>query len=95
MKTQHCPASDANSIVRHHAQHQCAGGHARPVNHDAIACHTHTLEQIEERTDLTAWTAENAKSSAMAGALHTNTKMIVAARAVRIPHPFVRLQETS
>src|SRR5260370_1352837 len=50
----------ADAVVRHQAQHQRAGRQARPVDHDPLAGGADALEQIEERTDLTARTGEDA-----------------------------------
>src|SRR6266403_5273394 len=49
----------AGAVVRHHAQHQRASRQAWSVDHHAFARGAYALEQIEERADLSARTAED------------------------------------
>jgi hypothetical protein len=60
VKSQYRAARHANAIAGHHAQHQRAGRQARPVDHHAFTRFAHPLEQIEERSDLSARTGEDA-----------------------------------
>jgi hypothetical protein len=60
MESQHSPARHTDAISRHRADHQCAGRQARSVDHDAVTRFTQVIEHINELTDLSATTAENA-----------------------------------
>ena len=60
VKSQHGPARHADALVWNHAQHQRASRQARTIDHDALAGGADAFEQIKERADLSARTAEDA-----------------------------------
>jgi hypothetical protein len=84
VETQYRSAGDASSIVRHHAQHQRHG--------PSITTRSPVLRTPSNRSrngpTCPPGLLRMRTSSATAGALHMKTKMIVAVRAVRIPHSF-------
>ena len=59
VKSKHGASRHADAIVRHHAQHQRAGGKAGAIDDDVFTGSANLLEQVEKWADLSAPALQN------------------------------------